>query len=380
MRATHLKIFKQNLVHNINEIKRNVKNNSTNICISVKADGYGCGAVTVAKTAVECGINNLAVATVEEGRELRDAGITCNIFLYSPCAKDEVADAVNLSLIPFVFDKDDIDLFDKAAGKIGKTGFPVHLAVDTGMGRIGCFPNEAAKMAKKISSKKNLVLGGMCTHFAVADSTARDDIAYTKSQFSVFMQAVISVRESGINPGTCHCAASAALLAFPEMQMDMVRPGIITYGYYPDKINADYLKKNGIRCALKPVAALRTQVATVRDFCKGKSVSYGRTWKASKPTKIATLPIGYADGLLRRFSPGLQVAIGGKNFPVIGRICMDQCMVEVDDSVKKGDEVLIFGTPESGALQTAQNIADATGTISYEIMTSISKRVPRVIC
>lgn len=377
MRATQALIYRKNIIHNINEIKHQLKNPDTKICISVKADGYGCGAVTVARAAVECGVEYLAVATVDEGRELRDAGICCNVLLYSPCAPDEAGDAVSLGLSPFVFDSEMIDVFDSECAQ-KKSKCLVHLAVDTGMGRIGCEPKAAAALAQKIAASENLELAGMCTHFAVSDSTSEDDVAYTKKQFAHFCDSVESVRASGINPGICHCAASAALLAFPETQMDMVRPGIITYGYYPDKINCEYLERAGRSCDLRPVMALKTKVAAVRDFDAGKSVSYGRTWLAQKNTKIAVLPIGYADGLLRRFSPGIQVAINGKNFPVRGRICMDQCMVEVDSSVKKGDDVFIFGPEESGALQTAQEIADNTGTISYEIMTGVSKRVPRI--
>lgn len=388
MRATQALIYKKNIIHNINEIKRCVK--TAKICVSVKADGYGCGAVTVARAALECGVSHLAVATVDEGRELRDAGIDCDIFLYSTCAKSEIADAVALRLTPFIFDEEYIELFDAAASsvcgaiKCGASSaalakkFFVHLAVDTGMGRIGCFPHEAAALAQKISNSKNLALGGMCTHFAVSDSILPDDISYTKKQFALFTDAIQSVRAAGIAPGVCHCAASAGLLAFPEMQLDMVRPGIITYGYYPGNTTREYLQGRGVSCDLRPVMALRTEVSAVRDVDVGASISYGRTWTASQKTKLAVLPLGYADGLFRRFSPSLQVAINGKNYNVRGRICMDVCMAEVDDSVKRGDEVFVFGPPECGALQTAQNIADATGTISYEIMTGISKRVPRV--
>lgn len=381
MRSTQALIYRKNLIHNINEIKRQLKNPATKICVSVKADGYGCGAITTAQAAVECGVTHLAVATVDEGSELRDAGIKCDVLLYSPFAFDEIEDVFRLDLSPFVFDEEIVEKLqaESQKPKAKSQKLKVHLAVDTGMGRVGCDPKDAATLAKKIVLSENLELAGMCTHFAVSDSTTTDDVAYTKKQFAIFCDAIQNVRDSGLNPGLCHCAASAGLLAFPEMQMDMVRPGIITYGYYPDKINREYLESVGRHCDLRPVMALKTNVASVREFDAGKSVSYGRTWTAQQKTKIAILPVGYADGLLRRSSPGLEVAIGGKKYPVRGRICMDQCMVEVDGSVKRGDEVLIFGPKESGALQTAQEIADATNTISYEVMTSISERVPRVI-
>ena len=164
--------------------------------------------------------------------------------------------------------------------------------------------------------------------------------------------------------------------------MDMVRPGIITYGYYPDEITQNYLKSKGIDFELKPVLAFETKVVAIRRFQKDKSVSYGRTWKADEETDIAVLPVGYADGLLRRYSPGLQVTINGKNYPVCGRICMDQCMVDLgkdNKDVKLFDKVMIFGPKESGALNTADDLARIGNTISYEVMTAITSRVEKVI-
>jgi alanine racemase len=166
------------------------------------------------------------------------------------------------------------------------------------------------------------------------------------------------------------------------MQFDMVRPGIITYGYYPDEITKEYLEKTGRHFDIKPVLALETKVVAIRHFPAGKSVSYGRTWVADKDTDIAVLPIGYADGLLRRFSPGLEVTINGKNYPVRGRICMDQCMVEIgknNPDVKVWDTAVIFGPKESGALNTAEDLAKLGNTISYEVLTALSKRVRREI-
>ena len=222
----------------------------------------------------------------------------------------------------------------------------------------------------------------MCTHFAVSDSTLTENQEFTRGQFEQFKLAVHNVKACGINPGICSCGSSAALLNNPEMHFDMVRPGIITYGYYPDQITHEYLKSTGKNFDIKPVLALETKVVAIRHFPAGKSVSYGRTWTAEKDTDIAVLPIGYADGLLRRFSPGLQVTINGKNYPVRGRICMDQCMVEIgkdNKDVKLWDKVIIFGPAECGALNTADDLAKLGNTISYEVLTSITKRVQRVI-
>ena len=280
-----------------------------------------------------------------------------------------------------MFGEDYIKLIAETAKREGYSDYKVHLAVDTGMGRIGCYPEEAGEQAALIE-ESGLKLGGMCTHFAVSDSLSPENIEFTKKQFAAFKSAVAGVKEKGIEPGICSCGASAALLNDEDMQFDMVRPGIITYGYYPDEITKEYLEKTGRHFDIKPVLALETKVVAIRHFPTGKSVSYGRTWVASEETDIAVLPIGYADGLLRRFSPGLEVTINGKNYPVRGRICMDQCMVDIgknNPDVKVWDRAVIFGPKESGALNTAEDLARLGNTISYEVLTALSKRVRREI-
>ncbi len=381
MRLTFAEIYIKNLEHNIKSIKNFIKP-GVKMCVSVKADGYGHGAVLTAKTAVKCGADFLAVATIPEGVELREAGIKKPVLVLSLCAPDEMADLVRYNLTPFVGDADYIDLIEKAAKKYSEKKFSVHLAVDTGMGRVGCLSSEAAVLARKISSSKFLRLGGMCTHFASADGNSKEDRRYAKSQFENFMSAVNSVRAEGIDPGILHSSSSAALMDKPEWQLDMVRPGIIVYGYYPDKITEKYLKAKKTPLNLKPVMALVTGLSAIRHFEKGKSVSYGYTWTSARATEIGVLPIGYADGLLRANAGTLKVAVGGKAYPVRGRICMDQCMVDLGAScrnVRRYDRAVIFGPEESGALQTADDIANATGTISYEVLTCISKRVQRIV-
>ncbi len=383
MRSTRALIYRDNLRHNLGVIRSFIKRPQTKLCIAVKADGYGCGAVFTARTALECGASYLAVATVDEGIELRENGITCPVLMLSLCTKDEMEAVIKYNITPFVFDREYIGAFDKAAGRFGgAAAFPVHLAVDTGMGRIGCLPEEAAETALLVTRSEHLSLGGVCTHCSSADGTTDADRAYTKMQFDAFVSAVDAIKAAGIEPGICHCAASAALLDHPEMQLDMVRSGIITYGYYAGQIDREYFAAKGTPCELEPVMALESEVVAIRPFKAGKCVSYGRTWTAERDTDIAVLPIGYADGLLRRFSPGLTVAISGKSYPVVGRICMDQCMVDIgknNSCVHRWDKAVFFGPANSGALQDAEDIAKRTGTISYEIMTGITKRVPRVI-
>ncbi len=389
MRLTFAEIYIKNFEANVKAIKKFVKP-GVKICCSVKADAYGHGAVVCAKAAVKCGADFLAVATVGEGIELREAKIKAPILLLSYCSPSEMADLVKYKITPFVGDEEYIGLVEAAAKKAAKASqaqkaaakkFAVHLAVDSGMGRVGCLPSDAAALAKRIASSKYLCLGGMCTHFASADGTSARDRSYAKKQRDAFVAAVESVKAAGIKPGIVHASASAALMDKPEWQFDMVRPGIILYGYYPDKITEKYLRAKKTPLVVKPVMALVTGISALRPFKKGMGVSYGSTWTAAKDTTIGVLPIGYADGLLRRQAGSLKVSVGGKLYPVRGRICMDQCMVDLGSAkgIKRFDRAVVFGPKESGALLTADDLAADAGTISYEILTCVGKRVERVL-
>ena len=384
-RCTKAILYKDNLKYNLEQIRKYVEP-ETKICVAVKADGYGHNAILTAQLANEVGnIDYFAVATVDEAIELRDAGIKNHIILLSLSIPKEFHDLFEYEITPLVFGKDYIELLSQAADNYFKDDdkkFSVHLAVDTGMGRIGCYSNEAAEQAKLINSSNHLELSGMITHFCVSDSLEEKNQEFTQIQYEDFCKAVESVKAAGINPGICSCGASAALLNNCDMHFDMVRPGIITYGYYPDEITKEYLTTAHKDFNIKPVLALETQVVAIRHFPKGKTISYGRTYECPEDTDIAILPIGYADGLLRRFSPGLEVTINGKKYPVRGRICMDQCMVDIgkdNKDVKVFDKVSVFGPKESGALTTADDLAKLGNTISYEVLTSLTKRIKRII-
>ena len=385
MRCTKAIIYSDNLRNNINEIKKNLKQN-VKLCCAVKANGYGNDAINSAKIAVEMGAEYLAIATVDEGIELREAGIKAELLLLSPCCTDEYPLLVENHITPLVFETEVIKNLNKVVSNLKHSKHPVFLAVDTGMGRIGCLCEEADSIAKEIASSTSLELAGMITHFAVSDSITSENIEYTKMQFEKFISACESVKKAGINPGIRTCAASAAAIAMPEYQLDMVRPGIILYGYYADEVTKEYLASKKISLNLKPVMQFETKVASIRNFTPGRSISYGRTWTCKKETLIGVLPVGYADGLLRRNSPGLKVTINGKAYPVVGRICMDQCMIDLgpdNKEVKCWDTAIIFGPKDSkssnASLFDADDIAKMTNTISYEIMTSLSKRVKRII-
>ncbi len=386
-RCTKAIIYKSNLEYNIKQIKNFVEP-GVKLCIAVKADSYGHNAVLTSQIAENLGVEYLAVASVGEGVELRHAGIKAHILLLSLCVPEEFNDLFEYELTPLVFSRDYITALSEAADGYFKRQsdknlrHSVFLAVDTGMGRIGCYPEEAGDEAKLIASSAHLKLGGMITHLCVSDSLSEDNRKFTREQGEAFKLAVENVRKAGVEPGILSCGASAGLLNNSDLHFDLVRPGIITYGYYPDEITKEYLKSKNKDFDIKPVLQLESQVVAIRHFPKGKSVSYGRTYECPEDTDIAILPIGYADGLLRRFSPGLEVTINGKNYPVRGRICMDQCMVDIgknNKNVKLWDKAIIFGPKESGALNTAEDLAKIGKTISYEVLTSITKRVLRIV-
>ena len=223
MRPTVARIYIENLKHNLKNIRSRISKKSK-MCVAIKADAYGHGAVECAKVALECGTNCFAVAAISEGIQLREAGITCPILVLSLCSPDEMDDLVRNDLTPLVFDEEYITGISVSCLRLGKKDFPVHLAVDTGMGRIGCLPEEAPFYAKMIEDTKVLKLGGMCTHFSVADSTDADDEEYTRKQFERFMYACDQVKNLGIDPGIRHCSNSALTLNNPEMHLDMCRP------------------------------------------------------------------------------------------------------------------------------------------------------------
>ena len=254
MRASRAIIYLDNFRNNLNAI-RSFIGNQKKICVSVKADSYGHGAVECAKVAEKYGADYLAVACVAEGAELRQSGIKLPILLLSLCIPEEMDSLIERNLTPLVFGNDYIDELEKAAER-NNTRLCVHLAVDTGMGRIGCLPEEAAREAKRIASSKYLSLGGICTHFAVADSVSAEDREYTKKQIASFKAAVDSVKNAGIDTGIVHSSSSGALLDLEEARFDMVRPGIIAYGYYPGDITEKYLSDKGTPIHLEPVMSL----------------------------------------------------------------------------------------------------------------------------
>jgi alanine racemase len=367
MRATRAVIHVDNFIRNLETAAKRA-GSGRSICVPVKADAYGHGAVPIARAALEAGAVCLAVTAVSEGAGLRRAGIKAPILLLSQALPEETDDLVSLDLVPLTGDRDAVEALAVAARGRGKK-LTVHLKVDTGMGRIGCRPEDAAGLAAFILSKGTLALGGMATHLAVSDSLEPGDIAYTREQLARFREAADSVRAAGMETGILHAANSGALCFHEDAFFDMLRPGIFLYGYSPAA---------GISGGLSaaPVMELRTAVVFIKKLRRGEAVSYGRTWTAPQDTFIATLPAGYADGIPRLLSGRHRVYIRGKPYPLAGRVCMDQCMVDLgpETDIRRWDEAVIFGP---GA-ETAADIAAKISTIPYEITCNINKRVPRV--
>ena len=365
MRGTVTVIHLANLRSNIRAVKEAVRP-GVRICMAVKADAYGHGAVAVARLAMEEGVSCLGVATVEEGAELRHAGIQCPILLQSPPVPEDLDEVVRARLTPFCGDQ-------RLAEDLSQTGrltnhiIPVHLKIDIGMGRIGCLPADAPALASMIRSLPGVELAGICTHFPAADGS---EVDITKAQTESFRRCVAAIGV-GSPRVLVHAANSGAILSAQETFFDMVRPGIICYGYYPSH---DQRRRLGLR----PVMELSTRIVFIKRVRAGTTISYGMTYRTARDTVIATLPVGYGDGYNRGLSNRAQVLIQGRRYPIVGRICMDHCMVDLGPQTAAGlhEEVTLFGPDPNGP--DAEEIAGILGTIPYEVTCTVSKRVRRI--
>jgi alanine racemase len=336
----------------------------------VKADGYGHGAIEIAKTAIEAGADYLAVALVDEAIKLRLSGLTQPILVlgYTPTRSIRAAILENITLT--VFDHEVLDEVIVQAYSLSKTA-SIHLKIDTGMSRIGVTSSDDALiLAKKAMKAKNVCLEGVFTHFANADSENSD---LTYAQFNKFQSIVEYLENNCIYIPIKHCCNSAATMRFPEMHLDMVRIGVSLYGLYPDAS----LKNHPIQ--LKQAMTFKTKIAAIKKVAALQAISYGWTWKAERVSLIATLPLGYADGLSRLLSNRGKVLIHGQKSAIAGRVCMDQTMIDITDiqNCSVGDVVTIFGESCS-SFQSVDEIAHLMGTINYEVVCLIGKRVPRV--
>jgi alanine racemase len=340
----------------------------TKMMAVVKAQGYGTGAEMAARTAIDSGVDMLAVARVAEGIHLRQVGIKHPILNFGYPADKEIEPALENDLINTIYNLDIAEKLQSAAAKINSIA-KVHINIDTGMGRIGIRTEDVEQVISKILQMKNLKIEGLYSHFPSSDE---DDKSFSHSQIATFRSMVERIGKMLEEKPLLHMATTAAILMVPESHFDMVRPGIGLYGAYgSDSIPRD--------AGLELVAALKARVGHVKRVAAGTSISYGRQFVASEPTTIATLPIGYGDGVDRRLSNKGEVIIQGKRFPIVGRVTMDQIMIDVGDDVevKIGDVATLMGRNGNKEI-TADDIAQLIGTIANEVLTSLGVRLPRV--
>ncbi|MCD8026022.1 MAG: alanine racemase [Clostridiales bacterium] len=377
VKRTWAEISLDAVVHNFNEIKKKI-GGKAKICCVIKADGYGHGAVELAHTYEALGADYFAVSNIDEGIEIRSSGIGLPIVIlgYTPVAEAAKLEEYNISQAVFGFD------YAKAlSDECVKQGCKckIHIKIDTGMSRIGfmCqeFPRDdySVKEIIEACALPNLLHEGLFTHFCVSDE-GEEGRAFIEKQYANFLHVKSELKGAGLSFEVCHCSNSGAIEDYSDTYCDMVRAGIILYGLSPSA------KLRG-RLDLIPVMTLKTAVSFVKELKKGADISYGRTFTAPEDMKIATVPIGYADGYIRRNAQKGYMLVNGKKAEIVGRICMDQTMLDVTDidDVGAGDEVIVFGTGKNGE-PTADMIAENTDTINYEAVCLVSKRVPRIYC
>jgi alanine racemase len=367
IRPVWAEINLHNIQENIREIKR-IVGSRVQVMAVVKAEAYGHGAVQVARAARQIGVEWFGVSLPEEGIELRRAGIDGSILVFSPLQPDQVKPVVRYDLISTICLMESAKALSGEAVRTGKS-VKVHIKIDTGMGRVGVIPEDAVDFIEQVKSLPGLEVQGIYSHFATADEA---DLSYARKQLANFRGVLAALTNAQISIPVKHMANSGGIINLPESHFDLVRPGIIMYGLYPSQ----EVPKEKI--TLLPAFSLRTKVTHAKRVSPGTGVSYGQVYHAAKETNIATIPIGYADGWSRLLSGKASALIHEKRFPIIGNICMDQCMVDTDDEqVRPGDSVTLIGSQGDQHI-TADEIAKLLGTINYEVVCMISDRVPRI--
>ncbi len=356
------------LEHNFDVIQKHTERPV--LCI-VKANAYGHGAVPVAHCLERRGAAYFGVATGDEALELRAAGIRAPILILGYVDEEDMPAVVRHDITVPVYDRESAELFSKAACAEGKP-IKIHFTLDTGMSRLG-FPAHHTEQTiaelLEIAKLPGLQVDGAFTHFAVSDTASEEDTAFTQKQIALFCAVCDGLEQAGLSIPLKHCANSGGVIQYVDSYMDMVRAGIILYGYQPDP-------DNPVRIGVRPVMTVKTHVVQVRELEADRLVSYGCTYRTEHPIREAVVAIGYADGFMRAGSGKSQIVIDGHAVPVIGRVCMDMLMVELPKGVhaKRGDIVTVFGD----CAVTAETLAEAAGTISYEILCAVSHRIPRV--
>jgi alanine racemase len=352
---------------NLRQIRAKV-GSEVKILSMVKANGYGHGAAAISQTLASVGGDAFGVATLEEGIELRQAGIRTPILVLAGAYGEQLEQFLSHDLTPIIHEIEGARMLEAAAKRRGKN-LNVHLKIDSGMGRLGLLAAETDSWIPELKKCSSLKLEGVFSHFSHAESVEGD---YTREQLDVFKRVIQLLRKEGLAPRFVHFANSAATITLPAAYFDMVRPGIMLYGVYPSPAMANQI-------LLKPVLSWKTKILQLKKVPPGTSISYGQTFITNRESTIATLPVGYADGYQRLLSNRGQVLVDGQRAPVAGRVCMDLTMIDVTDirKVQQGDEVVLLGR-QGDAEISADEMAAWANTISYEILTSIGVRVPRI--
>ena len=372
MKRTWAEVDFDKLAHNYHAL-RGLAPAGTKYLGLVKADAYGHGAVPVAKKLEELGADYLGVACLDEAIEVREAGVKTPILILGCTSSIYAAELVKYNITQACYDLEYAKELSAGAQKAGGI-ITVHIQCDTGMTRLGfmCHEDTMEKSASEIIEAvklPGLKAEGIFTHFSDSDGSEE----YTMLQFGRFQDIIQRVRDLGYEFEIRHCANSAATLLYPATYLDMIRPGIVQFGHFPDA------KMDHALCDLVPVLELKSRVATVRDVPANTPVSYGRTNTLTRPSRLAVIPVGYGDGFCRSFSNKLTVLINGKKLPIVGRICMDMCMVDVTDApdVKEGDVAILYGSDGTND-QPVEAGAEIMNTISYELLCVLTKRIPRI--
>jgi len=349
------------------------------LCAVVKAHGYGHGGPAVARAALAGGASRLAVALVDEGVELREHGVTAPVLLLSECDPAAAATALSYGLTPTLYSAEGIAAFHAAAAASGRP-LAVHVKVDTGMHRVGAAPADLPGIAAAVRDDPLLQLEGVWTHLPVADGERAEDRAFTEGQLDLFDRLVADLAAAGIRAPLLHAANTAGAVAFPRSRYDVVRCGLGLYGYLPGGVGPAF-DERAAGARLRPAMALKARVVAVRTLEAGERPSYGRLRPLPERSLVATVPIGYADGVPRTlFDGGYEVLIGGVRRPLAGAVTMDQIVVDCgdDDAVRPGAEVVLLGRQGSEVI-TADDWAAMLGTISYEVVCGVGPRMPRIM-
>ena len=369
-RPTRALISLDALEHNLTQITKRT-GNSRKILTVVKANAYGHGAVRIAQALTDLGVDFLGVATCEEAIELRQASITLPIIVLGGCFQGQGIYAQQFDLTPVVYTLESAQELSQCASTSHRK-IPIHLKIDTGMGRLGILPSETRLFIQKLTQLQGIEIEGILSHLADTNQENHSGMEFTRRQIEIFKQQIEEFSQMGVDFRYRHLANSAASIDELPDSFNLVRPGIMLYGSYPAKRFQQIID-------LKPVMDLTTKIISLKKVPQDTSISYGRTFTCKRESLIATLPIGYADGYSRALSNRGEVLIRGRKAPVVGVVCMDMVMIDVTDipGVSLGDEVVLMGSQGTEVI-TAEDVAEKMSTISYEFLCGIGKRVPRV--